>query len=40
MNLIVTPGTSLKGILDFEGPNALPGDKSISHRTAILASIC
>ena len=39
MNLIVTPGTSLKGILNFEGPNTLPGDKSISHRTAILASI-
>ena len=39
MNLIITPGTSLKGILNFEGPNTLPGDKSISHRAAVLASI-
>ncbi len=38
-NLIVQPGHPLKGEVSSSGFDAIPGDKSISHRAAILSAL-
>jgi 3-phosphoshikimate 1-carboxyvinyltransferase len=37
--LIVTPGNPLQGEIDIKSELSLPGDKSISHRAALFASL-
>lgn len=39
MDLIVHPGRKLHGEVPAQGEIALPGDKSLSHRTALLAAL-
>lgn len=37
--LTITPGGSLQGAVPEDGPNSLPGDKSISHRSALFSAL-
>jgi len=37
--LIINPGSSLRGAVDLSSGQGLPGDKSLSHRSALLAAM-
>jgi len=39
MNLTIHPGRSIQGIVASHGEISLPGDKSLSHRAAILSAM-
>ena len=39
MNLTIYPSSSLQGVIRSQGAGSLPGDKSLSHRAAILAAL-